>query len=230
MNSDPDQAYPKSENGKPVALEARGAEMDGRRFSPSVARNRDPILKVFRDHVCADGHVLEVASGTGEHGAYLTEALTDLHWTYSDIDPESRTSQAAWRKSAAHDRLSGPLILDASKSDWGEAERPGHWDAIVSVNMIHIAPFEAALGLIAGAGRLLMPGGRLFLYGPFAREGDIAPSNAAFSENLQARDPAWGVRDLDRQIVPMAEEVGLSVADILEMPANNLSVVFRRQA
>jgi SAM-dependent methyltransferase len=228
MTSGPDGAYPKSDSGKPVALEARGSDADGRRHSPSVARNRDPILNVFREHVCEAGHVLEIASGTGEHGAYLTEALDGLHWTYSDIDGESRRSQAAWKAASTHGRLDGPVIVDASKGQWGEVERSGHWDAIVSINMIHIAPFEAALGLVAGAGRLLKPGGKLFLYGPFARNGEIAPSNAAFTESLQSRDSAWGVRDLDRQIIPLAEEVGLSVAKIVDMPANNLSVVFAR--
>ncbi|WP_300421424.1 DUF938 domain-containing protein [uncultured Hyphomonas sp.] len=230
MTNGTDGDYPKSESGKPVALEARGTEGDGRRYSPSVARNRDPILSVFRDHVCKGGHVLEVASGTGEHGAYLTQALGDLYWTYSDIDAESRASQKAWRDASSHDRLAGPVVVDASKGQWGDVERPGYWDAIVSINMIHIAPFEAAFGLIAGAGRLLKSGGKLFLYGPFARNGEIAPSNAAFTESLQSRDSAWGVRDLDRQIIPLAEEVGLSVAKIIEMPANNLSVIFQRQA
>lgn len=94
--------------------------------------------------------------------------------------------------------------------------------------MIHIAPFEAAQGLIAGAGRLLRPGGRLMLYGPFARDGDIAPSNARFSEDLKRRDPSWGVRDLDREIQPLAKSAGLSLIHVMEMPANNLSVVFQR--
>ena len=228
--SGPDNAYPHSEHGKPVALEVRGAEADGRRYSPSAARNRDPILNVFREHVCEAGHVLEIASGTGEHGAYLSEQVGGLHWTYSDIDAESLRSQAAWKSASAHDRLAGPFTVDASEGHWGEAERPDHWDVIVSVNMIHIAPFAAALGLVAGAGRLLTPGGKLFLYGPFARNGVMAPSNAAFDESLQLRDSAWGVRDLDRQIIPLAEEVGLDVASTIEMPANNLSVIFKRQA
>lgn len=224
-----DKDYPQSEQGKPVALEQRGEEADGRRYSPSVARNREPILKVFGEHVAQTGRVLEIASGTGEHGAHMTANLEGLHWTYSDIDADSRRSQQAWAAAASHGRLDGPFVVDASQSDWGEVERPVHWDVIVSVNMIHIAPFEAALGLISGAGRLLKPGGKLFLYGPFARNGEIAPSNASFSESLQSRDSSWGVRDLDQQIVPMAEEVGLSVANIIEMPANNLSVVFQRQ-
>lgn len=230
MTEDPDKTYQKSGDGKPLALEARDEQADGRRYSPSAARNREPILQAFRDHVGVTGAVLEIASGTGEHGAYLTEHLPGLHWTYSDIDKASRISQAAWRDAACHGRLSGPLTVDASRRDWGEAERAGHWNAIVSMNMIHIAPFEAAFGLIAGAGRLLGSGGRLFLYGPFARNGEIAPSNAAFDESLKSRDPLWGVRDLDRQIVPLTEEVGLRLKTVAGMPANNLSVVFERPA
>ena len=212
---------------KPVALETRGEAGDGRRQSPSVARNREPIADVFATHGLSAGNVLEIASGTGEHGAYLTERFDDLRWTYSDIDAESRISQAAWRAAAAHDRLSGPLIVDASASDWGEAEQAG-WDLIVSINMVHISPFAATEGLLRGAGRLLKPGGHLLLYGPYARKGEIAPSNAAFDENLRSRDPAWGVRDLDLDILPLAQAAGLSLKDVIEMPANNLSAIFRR--
>ena len=212
---------------KPVTLENRDESADGRRHSPSVARNREPIREVFATHGLGSGRALEIASGTGEHGAFLTEAFADLSWTYSDIDAASRESQMAWRKAASHDRLFGPLTIDATRDDWGEAEAGG-WDLIVSMNMIHIAPFAAAEGLLRGAGRLLKPGGHLFLYGPYARNGEIAPSNAAFSEHLKARDPAWGVRDLDLDIVPLAEQAGLVLEDVVLMPANNFSVIFRR--
>ena len=214
---------------RPVALEQRGESDDGRRHSPSVARNREPIRDVFAAEGLVAGRVLEIASGTGEHGAFLTDAFEGLDWTYSDIDVESRVSQVAWRATAAHGRLHGPLVIDASTDDWGEAETGG-WDAIVTVNMIHISPFAATEGLLRGAGRLLKPGGHLFLYGPYARNGEIAPSNAAFSENLKARHPEWGVRDLDREIVPLAREAGLVLQSVTEMPANNLSVIFRRGA
>ena len=101
---------------------------------------------------------------------------------------------------------------------------------MVCINMIHISPFAATEGLLRGAGRLLKPGGHLFLYGPYARNGEIAASNAAFSENLKSRDPAWGVRDLDRDIVPLAAEAGLRLKEVIAMPANNFSVIFERQA
>ena len=203
------------------------ADEDGRRYAPSTARNREPIRDVFAAHGLSTGNVLEIASGTGEHGAFLTEAFAGLCWTYSDIDPEGRASQRAWRDLAGHGRLLGPLIIDASSDDWGEVEGKA-WDLIVSVNMVHISPFAATEGLLQGAGRLLKPGGHLFLYGPYARNGEIAPSNAAFSESLKARNPAWGVRDLDLDLRPLASQEGLGLEKVIEMPANNLSVIFKR--
>ncbi|MEQ9434384.1 DUF938 domain-containing protein [Hyphomonas sp.] len=213
---------------KPVALETRETGDHGRRFSPSVARNREPIRDVFAAHVATTGRVLEVASGTGEHGAFLTDAFDGLNWTYSDIDPASLDSQRAWVNAAGHDRLKGPLVLDASMADWGVAESVRPWDVLVSINMIHIAPMAAVEGLFAGAGRLLRPGGRLFLYGPYGREGIMAPSNARFSEDLKQRNPAWGVRDLDQEVLPLASLASLVLLDVVVMPANNLSVIFER--
>lgn len=212
----------------PVALEARGEDGDGRRYSPSIARNREPILNILKPRLPQPGRVLEIASGTGEHGAFFTAEMEGIDWTYSDIDPESLISQRAWRAEDTSGRLHGPLVIDASTDHWDDAEAPGGWDAVFSANMIHIAPFAAAAGLIAGAGRLLAPGGQLIFYGPFARHGDIAPSNAAFSESLSARNPTWGVRDLYSQIAPLAHQAGLTLEDIIEMPANNLMVFFRK--
>ena len=174
------------------------------------------------------GMFLKLLSGTGEHGAHLTEHLPGFNWTYSDIDAVSRDSQAAWRAAAAHDRLHGPLELDARDAHWGEAEQPGSWDVIVCVNMIHIAPIEALQGVVRGAGRLLSPRGRLFFYGPFAMNGEIAPSNEAFDQSLKARNPAWGVRDLTLDVLPLIDAAGLKADGISDMPANNKSVVFTR--
>ena len=195
------------ERGKPVALEERNVASDGRRFSPSTARNRQVIADVFAEHMPAKGNVLEIASGTGEHGAFLVASLPGLIWTYTDIDPPSVQSQRAWAAHEAHDRLLGPYVVDTRAAHWGDAEAT--YDALVCINMIHIAPFEAAQGLLAGAGRLLKPGGKLFLYGPYARQGEIAPSNARFSDALKQRDARWGVRDLDLEIVPLAAQHGL---------------------
>jgi len=214
----------------PVALEARGEDGDGRRYSPSAARNREPIRDAISQLISRPARILEIASGTGEHGAFLTTSLQGVDWSYSDIDPESLVSQAAWKALDSTDRLHGPLTIDASSDDWNSAETGDGWDVIFSANMVHIAPWSAATGLIRGAGRLLGPGGQLILYGPFARDGVIAPSNAAFDESLKSRNPDWGVRDLDRDIVPLTAAAGLALHSVIEMPANNLTVSFRKRA
>lgn len=226
--TDENAAYQKAKSGQPLALEARAELEDGRRFSPSIGRNKDVVRETFLSLMPRAGHVLEIASGTGEHGAHITEAAPDLIWTYSDIDAASQASQTAWREFVQHERLRGPLTVDTTAPDWGEAESGAPYEAMFCANMIHIAPFAAAEGLLAGAGRLLRPGGRLMIYGPFARDGDIAPSNARFSHDLQRRDPSWGVRDLDVDLVPLAEKGGLTLHHAQDMPANNLSVIFER--
>ncbi|MEM1086939.1 MAG: DUF938 domain-containing protein [Pseudomonadota bacterium] len=214
-------------DSKPVALETRDLASDGRRYSPSVARNRDVIAAVFAAYLPNAASVLEVASGTGEHGFHITQTRSDLSWTYSDIDTDSLQSQSAWGKAASHDRLRGPLALDVMREDWANG-LGGQFDTVFCANMIHIAPLEAAIGLIKGAGDLLSSGGHLLLYGPFARKGKIAPSNAEFSANLKRRDPLWGVRDLDHELISPAEKAGLKLSHVIEMPSNNLSVIFQR--
>ncbi|MFN3214378.1 MAG: DUF938 domain-containing protein [Henriciella sp.] len=226
--TDENATYQKAPSGQPLALEKRETTEDGRRFSPSTGRNKDVVREAFLSLMPLSGAILEIASGTGEHGAHITEQAPDLIWTYSDIDAASRASQAAWRDHQAHDRLQGPLTIDTTRPHWGDAERQAPWDGLYCANMVHIAPFAAADGLIAGAGRLLRPGGRLMLYGPFARNGEIAPSNARFSDDLKRRDQSWGVRDLDRDLVPLAVRAGLQLIAVLDMPANNLSVVFEK--
>ena len=201
---------------------------DGRRFSPSTARNKDAVRETFLAHMPATGRILEIASGAGEHGAHITAAAPDLTWTYSDIDPEGRASQSAWAAYQAHDRLLGPHAVDTTAPQWGEAEDAAPYDGLFCANMLHIAPFEAAIGLLAGAGRLLRENGKLFLYGPYGRNGEIAPSNAQFSTDLKRRNPNWGVRDLDRDILPLAVDNGLTLEAVIEMPSNNLSVIFTR--
>jgi SAM-dependent methyltransferase len=213
---------------KPSALEARAGTGDGRRQSPSVARNRDVIRDVFLSHVTDTGQVLEIASGTGEHGLHITAQAPGLTWHFSDPDPEARASIAAWIAGTSRPNLVEPHIIHADAADWGDDIEGQVFDAIACINMVHIAPFAACEGLIAGAGRRLKPAGALYLYGPFARNGVLALSNAAFSETLRARDPAWGVRDLDLDLVPLARRAGLALAETIEMPANNLSIVFRK--
>jgi SAM-dependent methyltransferase len=192
--------------------------------APAVARNREPILSVLRGVLPARGLVLEVASGTGEHAAFFAAALPDLVWQPSDPDPDHRRSIAAHRALSGLPNLRSPLELDAAAPEW-PADRAG---AVVAINMVHIAPWAATAGLMAGAGRILGEGGLLFLYGPFKEGGaHTAPSNAAFDESLRARDPEWGVRD--REVVEAeADRRGLVLAERVAMPANNLSLIFRR--
>jgi len=188
------------------------------------------VREVFLEHMPATGAVLEIASGTGEHGAHIASALPGLTWQYSDIDTESLASQAAWRVfMGERASLLEPVLLDVTTPDWSASGARVPVEAMFCANMIHIAPFLAAEGLIAGAGRHLLPEGRLMLYGPFARAGQIAPSNARFSEDLKRRDASWGVRDLDQDLLPIAEVAGLDLIDVIEMPANNLSVIFERR-
>jgi SAM-dependent methyltransferase len=210
-------------------MEERGRSASARMSSPSAGRNREPIRAVLDRVLPRGAKVLEIGSGTGEHAAYIASARPDVSWRPSDPDADSRASVAAWIAHLGLGNVAAPVAIDARAPAWGvEAEAP--FDALVSINMIHIAPWEAALGLIAGAGRLLAPGGVLFLYGPFARGGvHTAPSNAAFDESLRARDPRWGVRDLD-VVAAEAARAGLRLEDVVPMPANNLSVVFRRAA
>lgn len=195
---------------------------DPRQFAPATARNREPILEVLRRVLPTQGVVLEVASGTGEHTAFFAPHFPDLTWQPSDPDPAARASIAAW--SAGLPNVRPPLDLDAAAADWPLARAA----AVLCINMIHISPWIAALGLLAGAARLLPAGGALYLYGPYKRAGrHTAPSNAAFDDSLRARDPAWGVRDLDN-VADAARETGFGPPETTAMPANNLSVVFRR--
>ena len=200
------------------------ASFDNALTAPAVARNRDPILAVLREVLAAPGTVLEIASGSGEHAVHFASALPHLVWQPTDPDAEARRSIAAHAARAQLPNLLPPLALDAAAAAWPVTQA----DAIVSINMIHIAPWSAAEGLMAGAARLLPPGSPLYLYGPFREHGrHTAPSNAAFDESLKARDPAWGVRDLD-EVVALAGRHGLALSRTVAMPANNLSVVFRR--
>ncbi len=192
--------------------------------APAVARNRDAILAVLREILPDSGTVLEIASGSGEHAVHVAAALPGLDWLPSDPEPAARRSIAAHALRAGLANIRPPLALDAAAAAWPVARV----DGIVCINMIHIAPWAATEGLMAGAGRVLSAGGVLFLYGPF-READrpFAESNAAFDASLRARDPAWGVRDLDA-VAAEAARHGLSLVRRVAMPANNLSLIFGR--
>nr|WP_042674469.1 DUF938 domain-containing protein [Methylobacterium sp. B34] len=192
--------------------------------APAVARNRDAILAVLREILPDSGTVLEIASGSGEHAVHVAAALPGLDWLPSDPEPAARRSIAAHALRAGLANIRPPLALDAAAAAWPVARV----DGIVCINMIHIAPWAATEGLMAGAGRALSAGGVLFLYGPF-READrpFAESNAAFDASLRARDSAWGVRDLDAVSAEAARH-GLTLVRRVAMPANNLSLIFRR--
>ena len=198
---------------------------DPRIYRPHVARNRDPILDVLRRVLPGHGLVLEVASGSGEHAAYFAQHLPTLTWQPSDPDPEALASIAAHRAAAGMPNLLAPLLLDVGAPRWPVARA----DAVICNNMIHISPWSACEGLMAGAARTLPAGGMLYLYGPYKIDGrHIAPSNAAFDATLRAQNPAWGIRDL-ADVAALAERSGLTLAETIDMPANNLSVVFRRR-
>ncbi|KVU46965.1 SAM-dependent methyltransferase [Burkholderia ubonensis] len=192
--------------------------------APAAERNRGPILEVLRRVLPARGDVLEIASGTGQHVVHFAAGLPGLHWRPSDPDAQARRSIAAWIAQAGLSNVDAPLAFDVRDASWPFAAL----DAIVCINMIHIAPWACAEALFAGASRVLRPGGVLVLYGPYRREGrHTAPSNAAFDAQLRSRDPSWGVRDLET-VVALGLDRGLDCIEVVEMPANNLSVVFRR--
>lgn len=200
-------------------------ENDARREAPATARNRDPILSVLRDVLPVSGHVLEIASGTGEHAIHFAAALPDLVWHPTDPDDNARASIAAWGEQAELANLRAPLELDAASHEWPITEA----QAVVCINMIHISPWIATEGLMAGAARVLESGYPLVLYGPYRREGvALAPSNAAFDEDLKRRNPDWGLRSVET-VRACALDNGLAFDSLVEMPANNLMLVFRKR-
>jgi SAM-dependent methyltransferase len=199
---------------------------DARLFSPSTARNREPILGVLKQVLPPAGLVLEIASGAGEHAVHFASHLPRLQWQPSDPDAGARASIEAWRESAELPNLLPAVALDVMAEPW-PVDRA---DAVVCINMVHISPWTATEALMRGAARRLPPDGILFLYGPYRRGGrHTAPSNEAFDQDLRRRNPVWGVRDLD-DVAGLAEINGLRLRQTVEMPANNLSVVFVRAA
>jgi hypothetical protein len=193
--------------------------------SPASARNREPLLAVLRRWLPASGTVVEIASGLGEHAAWFAQELPGLTWQPTDPNPEARTITAARVEAAGLANLRPPLALDASAPDsWPIAPA----DAVVCINMIHISPWAATEGLMAGAARILPAGAPLCLYGPYIEaEVETAPSNLAFDADLRRRNPAWGLRELDT-VKALAGSHGLTFAERVAMPANNLCLLFRR--
>jgi hypothetical protein len=198
--------------------------MTEKRVAPAAERNKEPILEVLREVLPARGLVLEVASGSGQHAAFFARALPGLVWQPSDADEGALASIRAYCEEAALSNLLSPTLLDASGASW-PIERA---DAVVSINMIHIAPWAACLGLLEGSARILPIEAPLVLYGPFVIDGDfIAPSNVEFDRRLRGENAAWGVREL-RDVERAAAERGFRLDRNVARPANNQVVVFRR--
>ncbi|MEO2167012.1 MAG: DUF938 domain-containing protein [bacterium] len=196
-----------------------------KRHAPAVARNRDAIAQVLLRHFPRHGLILEVASGTGEHIVHFAAAMPKLQWQPSDVDPEARASVHAWVRELKLGNVLAPLELDTRSEPWPVTAAA----AVVCINMIHISAWESCLALMRGASRILPPGALLFTYGPYKVDGQhTAPSNEVFDANLRARDPSWGVRDLE-DVTAAANANGLSRIEMVSMPANNLSLVFRKR-
>jgi SAM-dependent methyltransferase len=197
---------------------------DARLHAPATLRNRQPILEVLGPHLPRSGLILEVASGSGEHVVHFARAYPHLGFQPSDPDAGHRASTDAWAAALGLANVRPAIALDAAAEAWPVETA----DAVLAINMIHIAPWAAAVGLMRGAARVLPPGGVLYLYGAYKRDGQhTAPSNEAFDASLRAQDPAWGVRDLEA-IVAVAGAHGFPAPIVEQMPANNLSLVFRK--
>ena len=198
---------------------------DERLSAPTAERNKAPILAVLERVLPAQGVVLEIASGTGQHVVHFARALPRLRWQPSDADAAARRSIAAWIAAEQMPNVLQPLGLDVLQRPWPVAA----CDALVCINMIHISPWAATAALFGGAAETLGETGIVYLYGPYRRNGaHTAPSNEAFDRSLRAQDPAWGVRALE-DVADVAAAEGFDLAEVVSMPANNLSVVFRRR-
>jgi hypothetical protein len=192
--------------------------------APAADRNKGPILEVLKRWLPAQGTVVEIASGTGQHVAHFAAALPDLTWQPTELDDYRHDSISAWIESEGLTNVRPPLALDVGRRPWPV----DHADAVICINMIHISHWQATLDLMKGAAHLLRDSGILFLYGPYRRFGShTAPSNAAFDADLRARNPEWGLRDLEA-VAEAATAAGFVFVDAVPMPANNFSVVFRK--
>ena len=196
------------------------------RHAPATLRNREPILNVLKQVLPKRGLLLEIASGTGEHAAFIAPELAELFWQPSEADPAALEDIDERARACGCKRILPALQLDVFAADWPLSRA----DAVFCCNMIHIAPWAAAEGMFAGAARLLLPSSLLILYGPFRRNSiHTALSNAQFETWLQGLDPRFGVRCLDSEVLPLAHANGFALADIVAMPANNFSVIWRRR-
>jgi hypothetical protein len=199
---------------------------DRKQYAPATERNRQPILEVLQKVIPQKGNILEIASGTGEHACFFAPYFAPRLWIPSDPDPLLRLSIEAWRQDCKSDNLQIPLDINVTLSDWDEKITHSAIAVIIAINLIHISPWSACQGLMAGAGRLLPSGGILYLYGPYKQQGQhTAISNEAFDQSLRSRNSEWGVRNLE-EVVQLAETHQLILQQIIPMPANNLSLIF----
>ena len=200
-------------------------------FSPACERNKGPILAVLRDWLPTTGTILEVASGTGQHALHFAAGLPGVVWQPTDPSPSALDAIRERREAAALPNLRAPIALDAAFEGWpieGLASL-GAIDAIVCINMAHISPWEATLGVLSQAAQRLPQGGTLYFYGPWLRDGvETAPGNVAFDQDLRSRDPRWGLRSV-QALSEAATPLGLAIVALVEMPANNLSIVLRKE-
>ena len=207
----------------PIALEDR-AKSGARLFSPTAGRNKTPIGDVVSEHIPDGARVLEIASGSGEHGAYMCGLRPDIIWQPSDPNAESRASQDDWAKDCGG-RLLPSLSIDTTQPDW--TEHLPAYDLIYCANMIHIAPWEAARGLAKGAGKIIPKGGKFILYGPFVEGEDTAESNLRFDESLKSRNSSWGVRNLE-DVKHIFNEAGFTLRARIVMPKENRTLIFTK--
>jgi hypothetical protein len=202
--------------------------MDNRQYAPATQRNREPILKILSEVLPTSSNVLEVASGTGEHAIFFASQLESCRWIPSDVNALVAESIIAWKNACPVGNLELPLLIDVTQDNWQQEVVEHQINAIVNINMIHIAPWQACLGLMAGAAKILPKDGILYLYGPYKRNGEhTSLSNANFDRSLRDRHPLWGVRDLEAVIAAAAAH-NLNLQQVITMPANNLSVIFNR--
>lgn len=195
-----------------------------RRSAPAALRNRDVIAEVLREWLPQTGLVLEIASGTGEHALYFAERFPKLKWQPSDVHSDALASIAAWREEAALGNVREPLIIDAASAEWPIDGA----DAVLSINMVHISPWSAAVGLLSGAARLLRSGAPLIMYGPWLKaDVPTAASNTEFDADLRRRNAAWGLRRVE-DFAAAADQRGLTLSEMRAMPANNMMLLFRR--
>ena len=199
-----------------------------KRHAPATSRNREPILKVLKQHLSSTGNILEIASGTGEHGVFFAPYFSQQQWIPSDQDPECLASIKSWRRDSSTDNLQSPLTIDVMKENWHQSLTSQNIRSLICINMIHISPWEACVGLIKGASKILPSGGVLYLYGPYkVNNKQTAISNEQFDESLRLRNPLWGIRDLE-SVAKLAQKNDLHLKEKIAMPANNFSLIFEK--